>query len=991
MYKEPESENLENKKAQAIFCEVFSGKGVLTDAIKKLGIKAEVPNDFQHGGTDFRVSKQVEDLKDRLSVLAAQTHHLVLHLAPPCATFSRARDRSVKTRLRSCWYPEGLPQCRSRTREANLIAKRAYELAGWAADELGAFVSLENPRRSYLWQYLEAFPAADSEWTDVHFSPCLHGAAYQKPTTLRCWNWRPSKLEGVCKATSEGFTCGRTREEGHEVLEFGGRRTSEAAEYAEGVCKKWALCVAEAVSEDAAPEVALDQAQLTEEGRVKRHKARGHDEDTPKEIRAREDAACKAGMRNPADLEEQWPRLWDTMGRVRAVLEKARSDEHGLRDLTALCGEAPSRQPPDEKVLLGVRAKVADLLGVATDDFDHRHPASPWRHCIVHGVQAESDDPDKPMAEWLATGAPMGLASKIECGGLFPQVEPEPKQTLEDLDQQERWEKNHPSFLLEHGEGRPPGLNLIEEYLEKGMGRLYKDAAAASEALGQKIHPAPLGNVTTVKGDKVKHRVIQDLKANGVNASVVLPERQVLPRGIDHALDMARLSAHPKKSEEVSVLILDYIDAFMSIPLAESEKAYNCATLPENAQLKRKALDDTEPSIGKCVVWNVLGFGGKPNPLVYSRVASFAMRTAQAMFSKNGVGPKVRSQLYVDDPAITARGSADEIQLAFDLVLLWWLVLGIPLAWSKGATTRSTEKHVWIGVTYEITEPGVVLMSLPEKYLKDLLEALAPFCSVHGRATIREAERMVGKASRVAQVVPASRPFVSGLWAALTATRKDVCSGRNWTQGRRVATRRFLTAARWFRALVEGDEDTLLPLERRVLAHRPPSATTSGWTVQFDASTTGGGAILRYGHNIYEYFSVAWSKKTAAALQVVPGLPKYQTFWEFLTLLLALMVWANDFKQSQLAVLGDNTGALTNALQLKGKGILAAVAREVAWRRERFNWAFAVGHVPSELNIVPDALSRQFETVAPPFPHAALSAAKARELDLSGVWKAGAR
>ena len=532
---------------------------------------------------------------------------------------------------------------------------------------------------------------------------------------------------------------------------------------------------------------------------------------------------------------------------------------------------------------------------------------------------------------------------------------------------------------------------MLEEYIEKGMGRLYIDAREASKALGKTIHPAPMGNVTTVKGDKLKHRVIQDLKANGVNSAVVLPERQVLPRGIDHALDMARLSAHPKKMEDVRILILDFKDAFMSIPLNDKEKVYNCATLPEEISRKRGPLDEDEPLSGRCVVWNVLGFGGKPNPLVYSRVASFAMRSAQAMFSRSATGPRVRSQLYVDDPAITARGHLEDIQLAFDLVLLWWLVLGIPLAWAKGATSAGTDKHVWIGITYQVIKPGVVLMSLTEKYLEELLAALEPFCQVQGRATLKEAEKMVGKASRVAHVVPAARPFVAGLWAALTATKKDATTGRNWTRGRRVATKRFVTAARWFRALVEGGENTLMPLERKVLAHRPPAATMSGWVVQFDASTTGGGAVLRYGHVVYEYFMVEWSTSTAPALGVVPGLPKYQTFWEFFTLLLALMLWGGNFKNHQLAVVGDNTGALINALQLKGKGILAAVAREVAWRKERFGWSFAVGHVPSELNIVADALSRQHEQEPPPFPREALSEAKARTPELAGVWKAGAR
>ena len=281
-------------------------------------------------------------------------------------------------------------------------------------------------------------------------------------------------------------------------------------------------------------------------------------------------------------------------------------------------------------------------------------------------------------------------------------------------------------------------------------------------------------------------------------------------------------------------------------------------------------------------MWNVLGFGGKPNPLVYSRVASFAIRTAQGMFSKTAkTGPRLRAQLYVDDPALTARGTPQEIELAFDLVLLWWMALGIPLAWAKGAVTTNKAEHDWIGVRYRLVKPGEAEMALPTKYLEDLLEVLEPFCHLQGQASLKDAEKMVGKASRVAQVIPAARPFVSGLWAALTATRLDAQSGENKSKGAKVATRRFCTSARWFRALVQGESDALLPLRRRVLASKPAKATTSGWVAQFDASTTGGGAILRCNHKVVEFFYIKWETRTAVLHDVVPGTSRHQSFWEF--------------------------------------------------------------------------------------------------------------
>ena len=69
-----------------------------------------------------------------------------------------------------------------------------------------------------------------------------------------------------------------------------------------------------------------------------------------------------------------------------------------------------------------------------------------------------------------------------------------------------------------------------------------------------------------------------------------------------------------------------------------------------------------------------------------------------------------------------------------------------------------------------------------------------------------------------------------------------------------------------------------------------------------------------------------------------------------------------------MGILGDNVGALQNALSLSGKGPLIAVAREIAWRQAAQGWFFSVGHLPTESNTVADALSRRFAPAPAEFP-----------------------
>ena len=141
-------------------------------------------------------------------------------------------------------------------------------------------------------------------------------------------------------------------------------------------------------------------------------------------------------------------------------------------------------------------------------------------------------------------------------------------------------------------------------------------------------------------------------------------------------------------------------------------------------------------------------------------------------------------------------------------------------------------------------------------------------------------------------------------------------------------------------------------------------AFTGGEAVQRDSST-----------RVVEYFSILWSDEDAVHVGVAPNDCRHQTFWEFLTLLLTLVTWGDQFTEESVLVLGDNTGALSDALSLKGRGPLIAIARELSWRQARRKWKFTVGHLPSEYNVVSDALSRVADPKGCEWPSLALASA----------------
>ena len=161
--------------------------------------------------------------------------------------------------------------------------------------------------------------------------------------------------------------------------------------------------------------------------------------------------------------------------------------------------------------------------------------------------------------------------------------------------------------------------------------------------------------------------------------------------------------------------------------------------------------------------------------------------------------------------------------------------------------------------------------------------------------------------------------------------------------------------------LIEQTKGAPLRLQRSISAS-PPSFDPQRARVEFDASPFGGAALLYDRGALSEWFALDW--EDLPKLQVKTGLSKHQTFWEFLTLTLAIVRWCPVIED--LLICGDNVASLQLALSHKGKGEIAPVSRELAWRVARGGWRYAVAHLPAEANVLADRLSRLSDPSFPP-------------------------
>ena len=261
-----------------------------------------------------------------------------------------------------------------------------------------------------------------------------------------------------------------------------------------------------------------------------------------------------------------------------------------------------------------------------------------------------------------------------------------------------------------------------------------------------------------------------------------------------------------------------------------------------------------------------------------------------------------------------------------------------------------------------------VVMKIPQAFVDSVIADLDQFLGQEKSLPMHVAERLVGRAGRIAQIVPSARPFAAALYAAQTAAKRSGDSLQPEAPPGRVAVRRFSVVSAWFKALLHDPGLAPVLIQRVVDPHGETQIPMANATIEFDGCPWGGGAVLRVDGVATEYFACKWTEASAAHLGVWTGDSKFQSFWEFLTLLLALIVWGDSYTKECITVLGDSTSALQVALHLSGRREMVAIAREIAWRQIRSAWKFKVGHLPAEFNLVSDSLSRRYSPSPHPLP-----------------------
>ena len=780
-----------------MFAEFFAGMGGFSEAMKLVGTSlVEVRATLDGYAGEWNILAE-EDYEMAKQLCGEEIDHA--HFAPACRTMSMARRSdqfgTVKV-LRDANRPEGYGD--KDAEESNEMVKRMVALC-LMLNGRGATFAIENPWMSFLWllqSMQKVMRMKNAELLCLH--QCAYGASSVKPTGILTTAVWMKLVRSLCHEVREHLhattLCGKAWD---YVTEKWIWRTSLAAEYPCGLCLAWSKAFKcwmtsrlgrKWMEERSYKIVGRWRNVLVRASEVQREdKAQRTEKMTVKEKREEENKRAIGGLRNPQSaVSKNWA-LRQMGEKIRRVIE-GHMKEDEVENMVVDMKKGTSAEWIKE-----IRKALCKEFGAKEEDKGLQTEL--WQSMLM-----QAEDADKEvLIEWMKNGFPLGIKKEIENTGIFPE-------TLEDSAAVEasRVEgllkgdydgslKNYVSFE----EAGQPAEELLKEMERAGRTEVF----ASWDQVVQKVGPAEavltkLACITKLKeSGELKHRLVVDCRRSGVNGLAQVRERVILPKVTDFVKSVQRIlkktSWNVDGSWQFELFSSDFSNAFYMCPLRSEERCF--------VIFKGR---DGRYHVSRCVV-----FGLAAGPLLWARIASAAMRLAQATMKDH----EAAISCYVDDPLLAILGpSPYERMKSFCICTLLWQSLGLDMAWRKSCHGQMVP---WIG--YEISLAGKamgdVTVRMAENKRVKLHETFEQLLAYRGMMPLRLLQQATGVLGWASSILMAARPWLSMLYAASTQhQRTEPIRHRARERKGLVFVRQVDNALRWLSAMVQ-EVDALRP------------------------------------------------------------------------------------------------------------------------------------------------------------------------------------
>lgn len=715
------------EQATVLFRALFADLANLTQRVKeKLSTYGEVLDpQGKKWGSDFTKDDHYAEVLEGIRVRDV----LWTHLSPPCRTFwpaGKEGGHGTAKVLRTPGRPEGFGDAAAET--GNLLADRSAAI-GEMQVARERYVSVEHPWESLMWELKPLKRLRKRKgMVLLRFDRCANKEPHTEPTGIL------TNCPWLVKAAKLG---------------------SKTAEYPVGTYDQWA----EAFREWAASQETLGPRSYVQKGAYTNKllqcelgpdaKKRRAGQVSAKEEREQENEECIGGMRNPHHAVAK-NSGWVSWGRAaRAALDEVLQLHPEVLRLVDRLGtemsdtEVTRLQEQLHAAGTAGAERLAELLHMKKEEGSREGPTG-WRCSLMSAITTQVNDADVDVAGWLGGATPLGITKSIPPRGIFPPAGPTKAQleSAEFMAQRAgvvEVERNYKSFE-ENKEGSKKEMARLEAegHLER-IGDWHQVRRRWPKAIATRV-----ATLVKQKSDgSQKVRFIVDMLRSGVNSLAVAGERIVLPRATDLINSTLDLWESAKRGESLEFLTIDIADAFLNLQIEDEERANTIIRAQE----------------GDYLVYKGVPFGLATAPLLWGRVAAWLGRATQSIFERG----QVRTQTYVDDPVLIARGYRDARRWYFARALLLWAALGARLALKKAS---KGSRVTWIGAQYEVLPQGI-RVGIDQQRISKLQEAMASINSGKGLVSLRS---LTGELSWVAGLVPKIRPWVTMLWAACHAS-----------------------------------------------------------------------------------------------------------------------------------------------------------------------------------------------------------------------------
>lgn len=625
---------------------------------------------------------------------------------------------------------------------------------------------------------------------------------------------------------------------------------------------------------------------------------RGTPAPSPKEVKKAKDDDCIAGMRNSHRAVSRIPGWFVVGERLRKVMNTF-LDQHSeaLEQALASTSGPPVTRPQgiDTNLLDKFRTSLSsEFGGCSTSPVCGHGCDTNIRAELLGAISAAAGDPGQFAVDWLRYGAPAGILKDCSAACVIfpPQMEAgEGEGVTDSLARDDEDFENDRNIDTD-----PVAAEELNSFADKGYLLRHKTLTLCSKKLGGRAVISKFRLLKRMRAGKVKLRIILDLKESQVTSHSSKTCRVVLPRGTDHitnlldemailwdpdALELRAIPAdvntvEPMDDIDLEQLVLDFSEAFWQVPLDPAERRFFVGKLKDTILSYMRAAQ-----------------GSRNGPLAWVSVCSLAVRMVQSMYrvsmlslnnthaatlTERRQSASAKLQTYVDDHAVTLRGTKTQRDRSVATIIILWSALGFGLSYAKAMRGRTIS---WIGLTITVGDAWV-RATIKADRVTELSEMTDDFLSKNV-LSIKEVRSYVGKASNFAQLLFTWRPFLGELWASFRADALKASGAPHNC----IWLRQIRSALLWLRAFLRRECGAIV----RIFTLEAHLGQGQKVQISSDASPWGFGAVLIIDDIPVEYYSEQLSEDDLTTFQMAVADPAGQQIWEALAVLVSLRMW----------------------------------------------------------------------------------------------------